>query len=486
MDRISSKFWNEDFEPVAESDRKWGLWDIAALWVGMSICIPTYMLAGSLLNSGMNIWQAIFTIFLGNAIVVIPMILNASAGTKYGIPFPVLIRSSFGIVGSNLPALMRAIVACGWFGIQTWIGGSAIHQILSATLPFWQELPIVSLGFFGSQPLGAWLGFIVFWIMNIYIVIKGPELIRKVEDFGAPFLLLTGIALLIWAYFKAGGFGPIFSEPAKFGLEGYPKTFWIAFFPSLTAMVGYWATLSLNIPDFTRYAKSQKDQILGQLLGLNTTMPLYAFIGAAVTSSTYLIFGRFIWDPVELLAQFKNPFVVVISLLGLIIATLTTNIAANVVAPANSFSNIAPKLISYKTGGIITGIIGILMMPWKLIADPKGYIFTWLIGYSALLGPIAGIMIADYFIVKKKKIYVDELFIQNGRYWYFHGWNLIAVIALVFGIIPNIPGFLITIEVIKPVDSLAYKFFKEFYNYAWFTGFFISFIVYSILKKWKQ
>lgn len=478
MDRTQSKFWNRDFEPITAEERKWGAKDISALWIGMSICIPTYMLASSLLSGGMSIGQAIFTIFLGNLIVVIPMILNAHAGTKYGIPFPVLVRSSFGIRGANIPAILRAVVACGWFGIQTWIGGLAIHQIFSATVPFWKNMPVVGLGIFGSQPLGAWLGFLIFWSINMYVVVKGIESIRVIEGVGAPFLLLTGVALFVWAYLRAGGFGPIFSEASKFGRDGYPSSFWAYFFPSLTAMVGYWATLSLNIPDFTRYAKSQRAQIIGQLIGLNTTMPLYAFIGAAVTSATFIIFGKYIWDPVELLSQFKNPFTVVVSLLGLLIATLTTNIAANVVAPANSFSNISPNRISFRTGGLITGVIGILMMPWKLLADPKGYIYTWLIGYSALLGPIAGIMIADYFFVKKKNLDVDGLFTEKSMYWYKGGFNPVAVAALVLGIIPNIPGFLATIGAFASSD-----FWKDLYDYAWFIGFAVSFAVYSLFSK---
>jgi len=380
---------NEDIAPTKVSQRTWGTYNIAALWIGMSVCIPTYMLASGLIAGGMNWWQAIFTIALGNLIVLIPMILNAHAGTKYGIPFPVLARASFGTLGSNVPALLRAIVACGWFGIQTWIGGQAINAMLVVLIPSWQM--------FGGGP---WISFTIFWLMNVYFIIKGTESIRWLESLAAPFLIVVGLGLLIWAYVRGGGWGPILSQPSKFqsGAE-----FWKFFVPSLTGMVGFWATLSLNIPDFSRYAKSQRAQMLGQAIGLPPTMTLYSFIGVAVTSATIVIFGEAIWDPVALLAKFDNPFIIILAMISLLIATLTTNIAANVVSPANDLANLMPKKISFKTGGLITAVIGIVMMPWKLLSDFGTYIFGWLIGYSSFLGPIAGVLIADYFVVRKKQ-----------------------------------------------------------------------------------
>ncbi len=464
-----SPFFNQDIAPTAAKDRKWGKWDIAALWVGMSVCIPTYMLASSLIQEGMNWWQAIITVALGNLIVLVPMVLVAHAGTRFGVPFPVLTRASFGLLGANIPSLLRAIVACGWFGIQTWIGGGAIHQAMCAGFEWWATLPIVDLGFIGQMSLGAWFGFGIFWAINMVIIWRGIESIRFLENLGAPFLLIIGLGLLGWAYYRAGGFGPMLSKPDRFATSG---DFFAFFFPALTGMVGYWATLSLNIPDFTRYAKSQKDQMLGQALGLNTTMPLFAFIGVAVTSATVVIYGEEIWDPVALLARFESAPVVIISMLALAVATLTTNLAANVVAPANAFTNISPKRISFRAGGMITGVIGILMMPWKLMADPTGYIFTWLIGYSALLGPIAGILICDYWVHRRMELDLPDLY-RPGRYSFSHGFNWRAVVALVLGIIPNIPGFLGRIEIIE-----VGGFWADLYTYAWFVGFFVSFAVY--------
>jgi len=469
-----SPLYNEDIAPVPAAERKWGKWDIAALWVGMSVCIPTYMLASSLIQGGMNWWEAILTIFLGNAIVLVPMVLVAHAGTRYGVPFPVLTRASFGLVGANIPSLLRGIVACGWFGIQTWIGGAAIHQMMAAGFDWWQALPVVDLGFIGKMSLGAWIGFGLFWLLNMAIIYRGIESIRFLEQLGAPFLLAIGLGLLAWAWIRAGGLGPMLSKPDRFDSVGQLLSF---FFPALTGMVGYWATLSLNIPDFTRFARSQRDQIVGQALGLNTTMPLFAFIGVAVTSATLVIFGQEIWDPVALLGRFSSVLVVVASMVGLVIATLTTNLAANVVAPANAFTNIAPSRISFRAGGMITGLVGIVMMPWKLVADPSGYIFTWLIGYSALLGPIAGILIADYYVVRRMELDLAGLY-REGPYSFTAGFNWRAVVALVLGVLPNIPGFLATIKL-----ATVAPLWTGLYAYAWFVGFLLSSVLYLLFVR---
>ena len=447
---------NPDISPTKVSQRSWGTYNIAALWIGMSVCIPTYMLASGLIAGGMNWWQAMLTIALGNVIVLIPMILNAHAGTKYGIPFPVLSRASFGTKGSNIPALLRAIVACGWFGIQTWIGGQAFNSLIILILPSWAVFSF-----------GPAIGFLIFWGLNVYFIVKGIDSIKWLESFGAPFLLLVGLGLLIWAYVNADGFGPILSQPSTFTSAG---DFWKFFIPSLTGMVGFWATLSLNIPDFTRFAKSQKSQMLGQALGLPPAMIVFSFIGIAVTSATVIIYGEAIWDPVVLLSKFDNPVVVVISLLSLMIATLTTNIAANVVSPANDFTNLSPKHINFVKGGLITAFMGIVMMPWKLLSDYSSYIFGWLIGYSSFLGPIAGILICDYFILRKRILASKDLYDPAGVYKYKNGFNLKAVYALLAGVIIALIGLVI--------PALGFL-----YDYAWFVGFAVSFFVYWILMK---
>src|SRR6187397_1186176 len=410
----SSALSNDDLAPVPRDRRTWRVGSFAALWISMSACIPTYMLASSLIGGGMNWSQAILTIFLGNLIVVIPMILNAHAGTRYGIPFPVFCRASFGTRGANVPALMRAFVACGWFGIQTWIGGAAIYKILGVFFP---ALTTPGAPAFLGITLAEFVCFLFFWAINMFVVYKGIESIRFLLNIKAPLLIALGLALLFWAYRNAGGFGPILAQPSAFD-PGQPKAgeFWAFFFPALTGMIGFWATLSLNIPDFSRYAKSQRDQVVGQAMGLPLTMALYSFIGVAVTSATTIIYGETIWDPVDVLTRFKNPVVLVVALISLCIATLATNIAANVVSPANDFAHLAPHKISFRSGGFITGVIGILIRPWKLVADPSGYIFTWLVGYSALLGPIGGIMIADYFVYRHRQLDAKGLYRENGPY----------------------------------------------------------------------
>ena len=459
---------NDDIAPVAQADRHWSVMSMASLWVGMVVCVPTYMLAASMIKSGMNWWQAVLTVLLGNCIVLAPMVLNGHPGTKYGVPFPVLARASFGINGAHIPSILRALVACGWFGIQTWFGGFAIYQLLNVLTSgglAGEDLPILGIN------LGETACFMAFWALQVVIVWRGVESIRVLETIAAPFLIIMGLALLAWAYVKADGFGAMLARPSEFGPGAAQEgQFWAVFFPSLTAMVGFWATLSLNIPDFTRYAKSQRDQILGQALGLPTTMTLFAFIGVAVTSATVEIFGEAIWDPTVLLGKMGGGFAVVISLLALSIATLSTNIAANVVSPANAFINVNPRKVTFRMGGLLTAGLGIAIFPWKLIETAGGYIFTWLIGYSALLGPIGGILIVDYFIIRRTELDLDGLYRRDGRYWYRGGFNPVAIVAFVLGVLPNLPGFLHAAGAFESVAPM----WDEIYTYAWFVGFLLS------------
>jgi NCS1 family nucleobase:cation symporter-1 len=468
-----SPYYNTDIAPTSRSGRKWGTADIAALWISMCACIPTYMLASSLIAEGMNWWQAVLTITLGNIIVLVPMILNAHAGTRYGISFPVYCRASFGIRGANIPALLRALVACGWFGIQTWIGGEAIYKIAAVFHPSLLSWPNTFL----AINIPQFACFLFFWAINMFVIYMGIESIRILLNIKAPLLILLGLALLCWAYVHAHGFGPMLSQPSAFSASGSKAgQFWPFFFAALTAMIGFWATLSLNIPDFSRFATSQRSQILGQVIGLPATMALYSFIGVAVTSATIVIYGAAIWNPVDLLTKFKNPIVLIIAMVSLCIATLATNLAANVVSPANDFSHLWPRRISFRTGGLITGIVGILIQPWKLIADPSGYIFTWLVAYSSLLGAIGGILIVDYFIFRRGELDLPGLYRKQGPYWYSSGFNPIAIISFVLGIAPCVPGFLGIINAVHVAPI-----WTQIYNYAWFIGFGIAGLSYSIL-----
>ncbi len=454
-----SSLYNKDLAPVSAEFRTWGTYNYAALWISMSVNIPTYMLASGMIAGGMDWKQALFTVFLGNVLVLIPMLLNAHAGAQYGIPFPVFARASFGVLGANIPAMLRALVACGWFGIQTWIGGEAINAMIVALMPSWAQISY-----------GAAFCFLFFWLLNVLVILRGIATIRFLQGISAPFLLLIGLALLLWARSKAGGFGPMLATPSKY--KSFSE-FFRFFVPSLTGVVGFWATVSLNIPDFTRYARNQRAQVVGQALGLPATMTFYSFIGIAVTSATLIIFGQALWDPVAVLSRLGNPFAVVLAMLALLMATLNVNVAANVVSPANDFSNLSPRRISFRTGGLITCFMGIAMQPWRLMANYGSYIFGWLVGYSGFLGPIAGVLICDYFIVRKKVLRVQDLYQRNGLYEYQRGFHWQALAALVAG-----AGVAFIGLVVPPLRVL--------YNYAWFVGFIVSFCGYFVLAHGVQ
>jgi NCS1 family nucleobase:cation symporter-1 len=459
-----SPLFNQDLAPVPIAERTWSTYNYAALWISMAHCIPTYMLASGLIAEGMNWWQALVTVLLGNTIVLVPILLNSHPGTKYGIPFPVFARAAYGTIGSNLPALMRALVACGWFGIQAWIGGEALNTFFTSIVPGWPAL--LGAGF-GGHTTTEWLSFLLFWSLNIFIVYRGMNLLRDVENWAAPFVLVMTTALLVWAVWRANGFGPLLAEPGKFSTAG---EFFTIFVPSLTAMVGFWATLSLNMPDFTRFGRSQREQIIGQTVALPTTMFVFAAMGVLITSATSIIYGELIWDPVKLIGRFHDPLVIAVSMFTAVVATLAVNIAANVVSPANDFANAFPRMIGFKTGGLITGVIGIVIQPWRLLADPSGYIFTWLLGYSGGLGSIAGVLIADYWVVRKTSLQLEDLYLTDGEYRFSAGWHAPGVLATLAGCAAAWGG--LVIPAMRPL-----------YDYAWFVGFGVSFVVYLALAK---
>jgi NCS1 family nucleobase:cation symporter-1 len=469
---------NPDLAPTTPVQRTWSTWHIAALWIGMAVCIPTYMLAAGMISQGMSWWQATLTVMLGNVIVLVPMILNGHGGTKYGVPFPVLVRASFGTVGAHVPSIARALVACGWFGIQTWIGGAAIYQILAAVGWIDAAADTGRIALLEITPTQL-LCFLGFWLVHVVLVLRGIGSIKWVEAWAAPFLLACGLALLVWAWVNVDDKAALFPA-ATFGQPGRGGGFWSVFWPQLTAMVGFWATLSLNIPDFTRYCRGQREQVLGQLLGLPTTMTLFCFIGIVTTAATVAVFGEAIWDPVKLSARLgASPAVIVVALLALTIATLSTNIAANVVSPANGFANLWPARIGFRTGAVITCIIGVAIMPWRLLASLSDYIFTWLIGYSALLGPIAGIMLCDYFILRRTKLNAAVLYDPAGPY---QGVNWRAMAALIIAVLPNLPGF-INAATRKQVFPAV---FDSIYGYAWFIGLAIAIVLYYMLMAGRR
>ncbi|UWZ83672.1 NCS1 family nucleobase:cation symporter-1 [Occallatibacter riparius] len=454
-----SSLSNSDLAPVPPSQRTWTMYNYIALWFSMSMEITTYQLASSLIAKGMDWKQAVGTVLLGNLIVLIPMLLNAHAGAKYGIPFPVFIRAPFGVRGANIPAILRAVVACGWFGIQSWIGGTAIHAMLAIIAPS-----------VAVAPMTLWLCFIGFWLLNMMVVWRGVDTIRRLQAFGAPFMFVIAAVMLIWVRAKAGSFGEMLSTPSQFHST---REFMAVFIPSLTGMVGYWATLALNIPDFTRYSKSQSAQSWGQAFGLPVAMALYAFVGIAVTSASSVLFGHAVWNPIELIGMFHQPVVAFIAMIAILIATMNINIGANVVSPSNDFSNLYPRLISFRTGGMITGLLGLAMCPWHFLSTPDAYIFGWLVGYSGLLGPVAGIMVTDYFLIRKTELDVNSLYRKDGAYYYANGINLYAIAALALGVVIALVGLFVS-----PLRFL--------YDYAWFVGFFSAGAIYWGLMRLSE
>ena len=467
-----SRLTNADIAPSGIEGRTWSMWNIASLWVAMSVCIPTYMLAASMISAGMNWWQSMLAILIGNAVVLVPMIVMAHAGTRYGIPFPVFARAAYGLTGAHIPSLLRAGVACGWFGIQTWIGGLAINVALGILWSGWPELG----GAWSFMGYGAshYVSFLMFWMVNMHFAWAGTESIKWLETISAPFLVLMGLALLAWAIVNVGGLGTLLTESNRLVGDQTERSFaqfmLTLFIPWVTAMVGYWATLSLNIPDFTRYARSQKDQMVGQAVGLLTTMPLFSFVGLVVTSATLILYGEAIWNPVDLVQRITveggSKILGVASMGAIVVATLSTNIAANVVAPANSFSTLDPQRISFRMGGMIAGTIGILIFPWRLLDMYQ----TWLISYSGLLGAVAGVLVCDYVVIRRGMLLLRDLYTEDGAYTYRRGVNRHAVIATFVGIAVALVGTL--------HPSLAFLF-----NGAWFSAAIVAFLVYFFLMR---
>lgn len=565
MENISpheSGLYSEELAPIPVENRTWNRWNLAALWVGMAVCIPTYLLASYMIRSGLSWQAALIIIGLANLVITLPMVLNGHAGVKYGIPFPVAGRSAFGIYGIHIPAIIRGFVACGWFGIQTWIGGLAIYSI-------WNALS----GTVGQEGLsaGKFAAFGVFWFINIYFIWKGTESIKWLEDISAPILIGIGIVLIYWAYTVGGGFSTVLDAGKKVaqptviidpqqGLVLKPlessdgisrasecklvyytvggtriESEWLRLnsginilhpdsFPGMnskdllagqasvsvtfkaivegqevvssevkaiaagsnelgfwsyllwfTSMVGFWATMSISISDITRFAKSQKDQIAGQFIGLPGTMIFYSFTGIFVTCAAVLAFPDVLvaedapWDPVSLINRFKNPGVIIFAQIAMLIATLSTNIAANVIAPANAISNVFPRQLSFRMGGVIAGLTGIVLCPWWLMND----ISSLLIFISGLLGPVLAVLLCDYFLIRKTELNVESLYQVKGVYYYSGGYNLSALISIFAGALFAVSG--------KWIPAMEWAF-----SLSWFSGFIFSFLLYYLLMRFTK
>lgn len=470
-----SRYHNPELAPVPVAKRTWTTYNFAALWMGMAHNIPSYLLAAGLVALGMNWLQAFLTITAGNLLVLIPMLLNSHAGTRYGIPFPIFARAFYGVRGANLAALLRAFIACGWFGIQTWIGGQAIYVIFGKLAgDGWLHAAQV-----GGQAWTLWLSFAVFWLVQMALIWRGINTLRKFENWAAPLVTVAFVALMVWIVVRAGGFGPILSAPSKLG---WGVEFWTIFPASLMAMIAFWATLSLNMPDFTRFSRGQRQQVVGQVLGLPTTMSFISIVSIVVTSGTVVVYGKAIWDPVQLAGRFSNPVVVVVALVIVALATISANAAANVVSPSYDFSNAVPRFVSFRTGGLITGVVGVVIQPWRLISDPHVYIYGWLEFYGGVLAAVAGVLVAGYWLLNRTRIELADLYVRNGRYWFTGGWNWRAVVATVVGAVLAVGGansapgsgpF--------PADGLI-GFLKPLYSYSWAVGLAAGVLAYLALS----
>jgi NCS1 family nucleobase:cation symporter-1 len=469
-----SRFYNPELAPVPIEGRRWTTYNSFALWMGMAHNIPSYTLASSLIILGMNWVQAFLTITLGNLIVLIPMLFNSHAGTKYGIPFPVFARAFYGVRGANLAALLRAFIACAWFGIQTWVGGEALFVIVGKlTGDSWSGAAAI-----GGEPWTLWLCFALFWVAQMLIIWRGMDAIRRFENWTAPLVSIGFLILLVYVVIKAGGFGPILSEPSKLG---WGSDFWSTFFPSLMGMIAFWSTLSLNMPDFTRFGGSQRKQASGQILGLPTTMSFIAIVAILTTSGATALYGNDpkLWDPAYLASKFDSPILVVVALIALVLATVSANLAANVVSPSYDFSNAFPKRITFAVGGLITGVVGVLIQPWRLISDPSIYIFTWLGFYGGVLAAIAGVLIAGYWSILRTRLKLADLYMDGrGAYWFKGGWNWRAVVATLVGGVLGVGG---AYGGPFPADGLI-PFLKPLYDFSWVVGLIAGFLVYLALS----
>ncbi|MGL4767272.1 MAG: NCS1 family nucleobase:cation symporter-1 [Formosimonas sp.] len=465
MSQSNSNLINEDLLPTHPSHRTWRWQDFAALWVGMVVCVPTYTMASSMLDQGFSWSMALWLVLVANVIVLVPMVLMGRIGATYGIPFPVVARASFGVKGATLPAVLRGLVACGWFSINCYFGALALHGFFNV-LGFGLAAPAQGEFISTSQ----FMCFLAFWLVHLYFIWKGPESIRKLEVIAAPLMIAASLALVVYLLVKIP-LSQILDLPVKV-VEGGPKT-WAA----LTGLVGFWATLALNIPDFTRFAKSQKDQVVGQSIGLPIPMALFSLVGVLGFSASQILYGKAQLFPDGLLTQ-MGTFAASVGLLVILLANLTTNVAANLVSPSYDFSQVAPDKISFRMGGLIAAVIGLLFMPWKLLATSGGYLFSWLGGYGTLLGAIAGILLVDYYIVRKGRLVVDDLYKHQGQYSYSNGWNIHAIVAMILGVAPCMPGYFEVAGIIEK-GSIA-PIWGDIFSFGWFFSLAVAGLYYAL------
>lgn len=459
----SSKYYNQDLAPTLDSQRNWTAYNLAACWVGMNVCIPAYQMASSAVSMGLSWWLSLLLVALGNCIVLVPILLNAHVGTKYGVPFPVYARTAFGIRGAQIPSFVRTIIGIGWTGILIWQGAESLQVAMCLIIPGWSSIAA-----------GQWIMFAVFWALNIGIAYAGSNALKKFESIATPLLGITCAALLYWGIKVVVTGGYTMSQALN--AVTVPEDFNLSetVVACLVANIAFYSTWALNIPDLSRYCKDQKSQVRGQLFGMPGSMVAIAFIGVFITGVTALKFGRAYWDPNQIVEAIGSPGAAIFAAFAISLATLTTNVTTNILPPVNGLCNLWPKGITYKRSVVIVGILTIIMQPWKLVSDPSGYIYNWLGTYGALTGPIASILIYDYYFVKKKRLALDELYLgQGSRYWYKNGFNIRAIAA--WGL-----------AILLPVLGKFIPLFSVFSLYGWIVSFALGFVFYPLLMRGEK
>lgn len=419
----SARLYNRDLAPSKREGRTWSAYSIFTLWANDVHSLGNYTFAIGLFALGLGGWQVLTALGVGAVLLFVLLTLAGFMGEKAGVPFPVMSRISFGVYGAQIPALIRGIVAIAWFGIQTYLASIVLRVLVIALFP--GLAPLDEGAFLGLSALG-WITFVALWIIQVVIVSYGMEMIRKYEAFAGPIILVTFVAIAVWMLWKAD-FAIAWSTPES--LTGWPM--WSKILGGGMLWVSIYATFLLNFCDFTRGAKSKRSILLGNLWGIPINMLLFGSIVVIMAGAQFKIDGTIITSPADIVATIPNTLLLALASLALIILTIAVNLMANFVAPTYALVNLFPKHLNFRRAAIVSAVIGLVILPWNLYDSPV-VINYFLGGLGALLGPLFGIIMADYWLVRRAHVNVPDLYSESvdGEYHYRHGVNPRAVVAL--------------------------------------------------------
>ncbi|WP_342514415.1 NCS1 family nucleobase:cation symporter [Sporosarcina sp. FSL K6-1522] len=453
---------SKDLMPTSPKERKWKIGNYFSLWMGNVHNVPAYVTIGGFFALGLSVGQVFWSIVIASIILAGVMVLSGHAGAKYGIPFSMLLRTSYGTKGAMLPGIIRGcIAAVMWFGFQTYAGSLAFTILIGKLWPAYLHLG-GDWNLFGLSLPGL-ISFIAFWLFNILFVFGGMKILGKFIKLLSPLVYVVFGGMAIWAIQLAGGITPILEHTSK-GVEGNTTLVFIA---SISAILATWAAPIVSASDFTREARSQKDQSIGQIAGLITTYLLFAVAAIAVIVGSEIAFGTPIWNVLDVVDRFDNNFAIGISVLTICMTTLAVNITGNIIPAGYQLSALFPKHLTFRTGALLAAIVGFLIMPWKLMEDATSiFMFLGIIG--GLLSPVLGVMLTHYFIVAKRILNLEELYAINGKYNYKNGVHVPAVVATLGGGIVSIIGQFVPI--LKPL-----------YDISFFSGFVVASLIYIAL-----